>query len=137
ASFPLRPLYFHGVERVARPDAEGEHVVHARLEPAGRLLFLKELLPPAPQCDLRADGEPIGAHALEPHLQVMVWRERSGVVAIDERLLVDVVHDQIDRAVAVQVAIGSTARKTWRVEAPGRTLVGEGRVAPVAKRVVR
>ena len=137
APFPIRPLYSHGLERVARPDTEGEHVVHARLEPARRLLFLEELLCPAPQRDLRADGEPIGARALEPHLQVMVRGERPGVVAIDERLLVDVVHDQIDRAVAVQVAIGSAARKTRRVEAPGRALVREGRVAPVAKRVVR
>src|SRR6266702_6890269 len=67
----------------------------------------------------------------------MVRRQGSGVVAIDERLLVDVVYDQIDRAVAVQVAVGGAARKTRRVEAPGRALVREGRVPPVAERVVR
>src|SRR5207302_7346243 len=128
-----RPLDFYGVDRVAWADAEREDVVHARLETARRLLLLEELLRPAPQRDLRADGEPIGARSLEPHLQEAVLPDRPGVVAIDERLLVDVVHDQVERAVAVQVAVGRAAREARRIQAPGRTLVREDQVPPVPK----
>ncbi len=119
------------------PDAEREQVVHARLEAARRIQLLEELLHPAPQRDLRADSEPIGSCTLEPYLQVMVLRERPRVVPIDERLLVDVVHDQIERAVAIQVAVGRAARKAQRVQSPGRALVREGQVAPVMEGEVR
>src|SRR5204863_7538217 len=93
--------------------------------------------PPYPPPHGRTVGPPPPRRPLEPHLQKTVRRQRPGIVAIDERLLVDVVHDEIDRTVAVQVAVGGPARKTRRVDAPGRARVCERRVAPVAKRVVR
>src|SRR2546422_691086 len=70
-------------------------------------------------------------------LQEAVLGERPGVVAVDERFVVDVVHHQIEGAVAIQVPVGRATREARRVQAPGGTLVREGQVAPVTERVVR
>ena len=70
----ILPLHRHRIDGIASPDAEGQHVVHARLEAARGLFLLEELLLSAPQRHLRADGEPIAALALELHLEVPVLR---------------------------------------------------------------
>ena len=133
----VRPLDSDRVDRVALTDPEAEHVVDARLEPAGRLLFLEELLAAAPKRHLRPDGEAVAALALEPDLEIMVPGERAGVVAIDKGFLIDGVDDQVEGAVAVEVAVGGAAGEARRVEPPGRAPVGEGPVAVVLERVVR
>ena len=136
SSLPTRPLDLHRVERVPSSDPERQDVVDAGLEAARGLHLLEELLPTSPERHLGADGEPIPARPVEPDLQEVIRRERTGVVAIDEGLLVDVVDDQIERPVAVQVAVGGAAREAQRVQVPGRALIGKREIAAVAKRVI-
>jgi len=58
------------------------------------------------------------------------------VVAIDERLVVHVVHHEIGRAVAVQVAVRRAVRETRPIDSPGRAHVGERQIPVVAEGVI-
>src|SRR5437773_8664532 len=71
----IGPLHRHRIDGIAPPDAEGQHVVHARLEAARGLFFLEELLLAAPERQFRPDGEPIAAFTLEAYLEVSVAGE--------------------------------------------------------------
>ena len=63
--------------------------------------------------------------------------QRTRVVAVDERLVVDVVHDQIERAVAVEIAVRRAVGEARRRQPPRGRLVREAQAAVVVKRVVR
>src|SRR5256885_965742 len=115
----IGPLHRHRIDGIAPPDAEGQQVVHARLEAARGLFLLEELLLPAPQRHRRADREPVGALSLELDLEIVVREQRPGVVAIDESFLVDVVDDQVRRPVAVQIP----DRKSTRLNSSQSNLV--------------
>src|SRR5207245_355793 len=65
-----RPLDLHRIDGVALPDPEGQNIVDGGLSPAGGLELLEEPLGSARERHLRPDGEPIGARALEPDLDV-------------------------------------------------------------------
>ena len=132
-----RPLHLHRIDGVALTNSERQNVIDAGLESARGLELLEELLCAAPERHPRADGEPVGAHAFQADLEVAVWRERPSIVAINEGFLVDVVHDEVERAIAVQVAIGGAAREARRVEAPGGARVDERQVPVVAEGIVR
>ena len=59
------------------------------------------------------------ALAVEAHARKRFVRmQRARVVAVDERLLVDVVDDEIERAVAVEIAVRGAAREARRVQPP-------------------
>ena len=133
----IGPLHRHRIDGIAPPDAEGQQVVHARLEAARGLFLLEELLLPAPQRHRRADREPVGALSLELDLEIVVREQRPGVVAIDESFLVDVVDDQVRRPVAVQIPVGRAIGEARRVQSPGGALVGERQVTVVPECVVR
>ena len=136
ADAPVRPLDRHRLDRVEPADPEGQHVVHTRLESARRHQLLKEQPLSAPQRHLRPDAEAVGAFSFESDLEVTVVQQRPGVVAIDEGLLVDVVHDQIERTVAVQITVGRATGKARRVQAPGRARVREGQAPVVPECIV-
>src|SRR5439155_13467369 len=112
-SLPARPLHLDGIERVAWSDAKRQDVVDARLKATRRLLFLVKLPPTAPQGHSGADAEAIGPRSIQLDLQEAVLREGSGVVPIDERCVVDVVHHQVERTVAIQVPVGRATPAIW------------------------
>ncbi len=60
----------------------------------------------------------------------------AGVVAINERFVVDVVHHQVEGPVAVEIAVRGAVREVGRGETPGGALVGEREIAVVVERVV-
>src|SRR2546430_1250890 len=97
----IGPLHRHRIDGIAPPDAEGQQVVHARLEAARGLFLLEELLLPAPQRHRRADREPVGALSLELDLEIVVREQRPGVVAIEDRksTRLNSSHSQISYAV--------------------------------------
>src|SRR5687768_6894516 len=132
------PLDYERVELLELADPECQEIVNARLKPAGRHHLLKESPSPAAQCHLRADGESVCTFrvALELHLDILVFRQRADVVPVDEGLVVYVVHHQIQRAVTVEIAIGSAVGKRRRVQSPGGALVREGQITLVAETVV-
>ncbi len=62
---------------------------------------------------------------------------RPRIIAVDERFVVDIVHHEIRRAVAIQIAVRGPVGETWPVESPRRAHFGEREVAVVAERIVR
>ena len=131
------PLNRHGFERVELAHAERERVIHARLKASGGLELLHELGISGAQGDSRPDRERIRRLAGETDLQeALLGRLGTGVVAVHECLVVHVVHDEVECAVAVQVPVRCAVREARLVEAPGRGDLGERQVAGIAKRVI-
>ncbi len=137
AHAPVRPLDRHRFDRIELTQPEGEDIVHARLESARGHQLLEERVGSAPERDLGPDRESVGALSLELHLQIAGVRQRARVVAIDRGFLVDVVHHEVQRPVAVQVAIRGTIGESRRIQSPGRASVREGQITPIPERVVR
>ena len=80
----------------------------------------------------------LGIRSGERDTKEMVFRmQAAGIVTIDERLVVDVVYDQIERAVAIQVRVCGAAREARRRQAPLGRLVGKVKTAEVVERIVR
>jgi hypothetical protein len=142
AGAPVGPRDHDRVDARVRAEAEGEPVVAARQEAARGRELLHELLAAGVEGDARAHAEAVGPLALEAHAQgVPVLEQRAGVIAVDERLAVDVVDDEVDGAVAVEVPVGGAAREARHVEPPRPRVVGEAQPAArrghVAEGVVR
>src|SRR5439155_4681032 len=113
-----------------------QDVVHARLKSTRRLLFLIQTVLSNSYRDLRTDSESILSISLELYLQISIRRKRTRVIAIDESFVVDIADNEVERSVAVQIAIRCAARDVRRIQTPRRRLIRERQVAFVAKRVI-
>src|SRR5262245_3608258 len=99
---PVGPLHSHRGERIAWAYAERQHIVAARLKSTRGLELLVEHAAVIVDRDFGADREAIRSLTVQLDLQkVRFVRTVAGVVPVDERGVVDVVHDEIERAVAV------------------------------------
>ncbi len=83
--------------------------------------------------DFGADGEGIGVVAVEEGADVVVVVELAGVVAIDKGGPVLVIDDQVEIAIAIEVAVGGAVGKGGVGESPGEADVLEPEVAQVAE----
>ena len=135
---PVRPLHRDRIDLRIRTNPKRQQRLHARLEAAHRRLLLHELLTADPQRHARANGKAIASVTNQRNLQiVIVLEQRARIVAIDKRFHVDVVHHQIDCAIAVEITVCRAIRKTRGVQSPRLRCVGELQIALIMKRVVR
>ncbi len=131
------PLDREHVDGIEASQPERQHVIDARLEAPRRHQLLDDELLAGPQRHPRPDPEAVGSVTLEDHLEVPVGSQCAGVVAVDRGLVVHVAHDEIERAVAVQVAVRRPVREPLGVQPPGGTGVREGQVPLVPEGVIR
>src|SRR5205085_5183359 len=109
-----------------------EDVVAARLEAARRLELLIQRLAARGHGDFRADRKGVRPLPFELYLnEPRLVRQSARVVAVDERRIVDVVHDQVERSVAVEIGVRGAAREARSVETPRGALVCERQIAVV------
>ncbi len=67
---------------------------------------------------------------------MIALEQSAGVVAVDERFVVDVVHDEIERAIAIQVRVHCAVAEAGLVQSPAGGLVRKGQITLVAEGVV-
>ena len=102
------PVHDHFLHAVVGTQPEMEHGFHTALVSAYRAQLLVLLTALRPDRDLRAPGGP-SVHGSQPYTQVVV-AQAVRMVLMDAGRLVQVVHHQVQVAIAVQIGIsGSVA----------------------------
>ena len=91
--------------------------------------FLRLLIRPAANDDARADAACVAARAAQRHRHA----GRGGVVAIEQRRLVEAVHHHVLVPVVVEVAQRNAVRDVFRLETPLAAGLCEAQAAVVAK----
>src|SRR5438270_1996827 len=101
----VRPFDANGVHLLDCTKTEREDVVDARLKSARGLQLLVESLTRGLYRHLCANRKSVGSFALQLDLEVMVIRQSASVIAVNECGVVLVVHDQVERAIAIQIRV--------------------------------
>ena len=121
-----------GVEMGAITEADELFIIDGGLEaPAGDELAIEELRSGVGGY-FTTDGKSIGRVAVQGDADVVVMIKLPGVVAIDGGRLVLVVDDQVEIAVAIEVAVGGAIGESGLGKAPLRPYVLEVEITQVA-----
>lgn len=122
-----------GVDAGNGTEANDLFVVYGRLETPAGDQFPIEYRTGAVDADLTADGEGVGTFPLQGYTDIMVLVQLAAVVAIYRCGSVLVVDDQIEIAVAVEVAIGGSVGERRLGKSPGSGDVFELEMAGISK----
>ncbi len=133
----IRPDHPKRVDHLSSTQAKVQRVIHRGLKAARGHLLQQLPLPVVVHFYPRPNAAGVGRRAFQRHLQEVMPIALAGVVAINARGFVDVVDDQVQRAVVVQVHVRGAVGKPGIGQPPLLRAVGEGEIAVVLVGIVR